>query len=221
MLAMAGTLPDSPQQGGSSSHQGGSAPEHGGSRSQRGGSASQHGGSTSRQSDNFGMLGLLLALRRDDPWDLLNMDLTTMGLDPKSRCLYKTFASPWADAPLRGDEPEFATLPACYNVQEVRPLQAGHYSKLEDRTLFYIFFSAPGDEAQLYAAEELSKRSWMFNKEIKTWMQRVKIMEMDPASEYGNYLVVDPATLKIVNKDDFLLYYEMLEDLPVLPPQKH
>jgi CCR4-NOT transcription complex subunit 2 len=75
-------------------------------------------------SDRFGLLGLLSVIRMSD-LDLttlaLGTDLTTLGLNLNSReNLYKTFASPWADGPVRG-EPEF-TLPACY-VQPAPRLQ--------------------------------------------------------------------------------------------------
>jgi CCR4-NOT transcription complex subunit 2 len=86
----------------------------------------QQGGLATPQ-DRFGLLGLLSVIRMSDP-DLttlaLGTDLTTLGLNLNSReNLYKTFASPWADGPTRG-EPEF-TLPACY-VQRAPRLQVKH-----------------------------------------------------------------------------------------------
>jgi CCR4-NOT transcription complex subunit 2 len=107
-------------------------------------------------SEQFGLLGLLSVIRMSDP-DLttlaLGTDLTTLGLNLNSReNLYKTFASPWAEGPTRGD-PEF-TVPQCY-VQQAPRLQPGYFSKFQQDTLFYIFYSMPNDEAQLYAADEL------------------------------------------------------------------
>jgi len=60
--------------------------------------------------DRFGLLGLLGVIRMTDP-DLttlaLGTDLTTLGLHLNSpENVFKTFASPWADAPLR-PEPDF------------------------------------------------------------------------------------------------------------------
>jgi len=88
LVGMAGTLRDSSKQGGSA-----------------------------HQPDRFGLLGLLSVIRMSDP-DLttlaLGTDLTTLGLNLNSReNLYKTFASPWADEPVRG-EPEFV-VPPCYD----------------------------------------------------------------------------------------------------------
>lgn len=78
--------------------------------------SSKQGGSA-QQNDLFGLLGLLSVIRMSDP-DLttlaLGTDLTTLGLNLNSReNLYKTFASPWADEPVRG-EPEFV-VPPCYD----------------------------------------------------------------------------------------------------------
>ena len=77
--------------------------------------------------DRFSLLGLLGVIRMTNP-DLttlaLGTDLTTLGLNLNSRDnLYRTFASPWAEGPAKG-EPEF-TLPQCY-VHEAPPLQVGH-----------------------------------------------------------------------------------------------
>ena len=46
------------------------------------------------------------------------------------------------------------------------------FSKFQHETLFYIFYSMPGEEAQLYAADELIHRGWGFHKEIKAWLMR-------------------------------------------------
>lgn len=66
---------------------------------------------TGAQPDRFGLLGLLSVIRMTDP-DLttlaLGTDLTTLGLHLNSSDnVYKTFAHPWADNPLR-PEPEFS-----------------------------------------------------------------------------------------------------------------
>ena len=78
----------------------------------------QQGGSqSSAQPDRFGLLGLLSVIRMTDP-DLttlaLGTDLTTLGLHLNSSDnVYKTFAHPWADNPLR-PEPDFSVSPASY-----------------------------------------------------------------------------------------------------------
>ncbi|CAL2264208.1 unnamed protein product [Prunus armeniaca] len=107
--------------------------------------------------DPFGLLGLLSVIRMSDP-DLtslaLGIDLTTLGLNLNStENLHKTFGSPWSDEPAKGD-PEFS-VPQCYYAKQPPALHQGYFSKFSVETLFYIFYSMPKDEAQLYAANEL------------------------------------------------------------------
>ncbi|KAG2673618.1 hypothetical protein I3843_13G087800 [Carya illinoinensis] len=107
--------------------------------------------------DQYGLLGLLSVIRMSNP-DLtslaLGIDLTTLGLNLNStENLHKTFGSPWSDEPAKGD-PEF-TVPQCYYAKQPPALHQSYFSKFTVDTLFYIFYSMPKDEAQLYAANEL------------------------------------------------------------------
>ncbi|EXC04349.1 putative NOT transcription complex subunit VIP2 [Morus notabilis] len=107
--------------------------------------------------DRYGLLGLLSVIRMSDP-DLtslaLGIDLTTLGLNLNStENLHKTFGSPWSDEPAKGD-PEF-NVPQCYFAKQPPALHQGYFTKFSVETLFYIFYSMPKDEAQLYAANEL------------------------------------------------------------------
>lgn len=173
--------------------------------------------------DQFGLLGLLSVIRMSDA-DLttlaLGTDLTTLGLNLNSReNLYKTFASPWAEGPMRG-EPEF-TLPSCY-VQPAPSLQPGYFCKFQRDTLFYIFYSMPNDEAQIYAAEELHNRGWFYHKEHQLWFTTVTNTEplvKTQNYERGSYYFFDPTVWEVGRKDNFVLQYEMLEKrpAPVLP----
>nr|PNR29749.1 hypothetical protein PHYPA_028443 [Physcomitrium patens] len=182
----------------------------------------QQGGMATPQ-DRFGLLGLLSVIRMSDP-DLttlaLGTDLTTLGLNLNSReNLYKTFASPWADGPVRG-EPEF-TLPDCY-VQRAPRLQPGYFSKFPQETLFYIFYSMPNDEAQMYAADELYNRGWFYHKDHKIWLTRV-LNEIPPVTtqtfERGAYYFFDHNTWDTGRKENFVLQYEHIEKRPQLPSQ--
>ncbi|KAH8952562.1 hypothetical protein BDL97_09G091100 [Sphagnum fallax] len=176
-------------------------------------------------SEQFGLLGLLSVIRMSDP-DLttlaLGTDLTTLGLNLNSReNLYKTFASPWAEGPTRGD-PEF-TVPQCY-VQQAPRLQPGYFSKFQQDTLFYIFYSMPNDEAQLYAADELCNRGWFFHREHKLWLFRVPNVEpfvKADSFERGSYYFFDHNTWETGRKDNFVLQFEMIEKRPQLPSQQH
>lgn len=171
--------------------------------------------------DKFGLLGLLGVIKMSEP-DLttlaLGIDLTTLGLNLNSReNLYKTFGSPWSDAPAKGD-PEY-TLPQCY-VQPAPRLQQGLFTKFQEETLFYIFYSMPNDEAQLYAANELYHRGWFYHKEHRLWFMRAPNVEplVKPnIYERGSYLYFDPVTWEKARKDNFVVQYEMLENKPHLP----
>ncbi|XP_059315181.1 probable NOT transcription complex subunit VIP2 [Lycium ferocissimum] len=172
--------------------------------------------------DPFGMLGLLSVIRMSDP-DLtslaLGIDLTTLGLNLNSaENLYKTFGSPWSDEPAKGD-PEF-TVPQCYYAKQPPPLNQAYFSKLQLDTLFYIFYSMPRDEAQLYAANELYNRGWFYHREHRLWFMRVANVEplvKTNAYERGSYICFDPNTWETIRKDNFVVHYEMLEKRPPLP----
>ncbi|XP_068311746.1 probable NOT transcription complex subunit VIP2 isoform X6 [Pyrus communis] len=172
--------------------------------------------------DLFGLLGLLSVIRMSDP-DLtslaLGIDLTTLGLNLNStENLHKTFGSPWSDEPAKGD-PEFG-VPQCYYTKQPPVLHKGYFSKFSVETLFYIFYSMPKDEAQLYAANELNNRGWFYHKEHRLWFIRVPNMEplgKTNTYERGSYHCFDPNTFETVRKDNFVVHYELLEKRPTLP----
>ncbi|XVF20142.1 hypothetical protein REPUB_Repub11eG0173000 [Reevesia pubescens] len=172
--------------------------------------------------DPFGLLGLLSVIRMSDP-DLtslaLGIDLTTLGLNlNSSENLHKTFGSPWSDEPAKGD-PEF-TVPQCYYAKQPPALHQGYFSKFTVDTLFYIFYSMPKDEAQLYAANELYNRGWFYHKEHRLWFIRVPNVEplvKTNTYERGSYHCFDPNSFETIRKDNFVVHYEMLEKRPALP----
>ncbi|XP_057449097.1 probable NOT transcription complex subunit VIP2 isoform X2 [Lotus japonicus] len=172
--------------------------------------------------DPFGLLGLLSVIRMSDP-DLtslaLGIDLTTLGLNlNSSENLHKTFASPWSEDPTKAD-PEFS-VPQCYYTKQPPTLHQGYFSKFSVETLFYIFYSMPKDEAQLYAANELNNRGWFYHKELRLWLIRVPNIEplvKTNTHERGSYHCFEPNTFEIIRKDNFVLQYELLEKRPHLP----
>ena len=114
-------------------------------------------GQTMDASDRYGLLGLLKLIRMSDQ-DLktlaLGTDLTLLGLNLNSPdVLFPSFQSPWADTPLRPKEPPFQ-LPACYKVSANLPPVPARMAQqqLSDETLFYVFYSMPGDVSQSAAA---------------------------------------------------------------------
>eukprot|EP00268_Persea_americana_P042903 TRINITY_DN4298_c0_g1_i6.p1 TRINITY_DN4298_c0_g1~~TRINITY_DN4298_c0_g1_i6.p1 ORF type:complete len:649 (-),score=126.07 TRINITY_DN4298_c0_g1_i6:356-2302(-) len=172
--------------------------------------------------DKFSLLGLLGVIRNHDP-DLaslsLGIDLTTLGLNLNSPDnLHKTFGSPWSDEPAKGD-PEHV-VPECYYTKPPPQLHQGYFAKFQLATLFYIFYSMPKDEAQLYAAIELYNQGWVYHREHHLWYVRVANMEplvKTNAYERGSYLCFNPNTWETVRKDNFVLYYDLLEKRPALP----
>ena len=109
-----------------------------------------------QKKSRFGLLGLLSVIKMTDQ-DLntlaLGLDLTTLGLNLNSPdYLYTTFNSPWSDEPSK-IVPKFK-IPECYSTQQNQPLNT-HFSKFQDESLFYIFYSMPKDILQICAAKEL------------------------------------------------------------------
>ncbi|KAH9624393.1 hypothetical protein KSS87_017948 [Heliosperma pusillum] len=174
--------------------------------------------------DPFGLLGLLSVIRMSDP-DLtslaLGIDLTTLGLNlNSSENLYKTFSSPWSDEPAKG-EPDF-NIPECYFGKQPPVLNQGYFAKFPLQTLFFIFYSMPKDEAQLYAANELYNRSWFFHKDLRLWLMRVPNMELPLKTnthERGSYLAFDPNSWDTSLKENFVIHYELVEKRPALHHQ--
>ncbi|XP_022755711.1 probable NOT transcription complex subunit VIP2 isoform X3 [Durio zibethinus] len=172
--------------------------------------------------DPFGLLGLQSVIRMSNP-DLtslaLGIDLTTLGLNlNSSENLHKTFGSPWSDESAKGD-PEF-TVPQCYYAKQPPALHQGYFSKFTVDTLFYIFYSMPKDEAQLYAANELCNRGWFYHKEHRLWFIRVPNVEplvKTSTYERGSYHCFDPNSFETIRKDNFVVHYELLEKRPALP----
>ncbi|KAG2320152.1 hypothetical protein Bca52824_013365 [Brassica carinata] len=151
----------------------------------------------------------------------LGIDLQAMGLDMTSKeNLFKTFASPWANEPLKEDQDHF-DLPQCYNAIQLPPPNQEMFRRFAMKTLFYIFYSMPKDEAQLYAANELNNRYWFYHKEHKCWFKRIgKPLLQTNAYERGTYDCFDLDKFETVQKENIVIYYEMLERRPSLPQHR-
>ncbi|XP_047310682.1 probable NOT transcription complex subunit VIP2 [Impatiens glandulifera] len=170
--------------------------------------------------DPFSLLGLLNIIRVRDPGLAslaLGLDLTTLGLNlNSSENLHKTFGSPWVDEPVKGD-PEF-NVPQCYYAKQPPPFNS-YFVKIPLDSLFYIFYSMPKDEAQLYAANELYNRGWFYHRDLRLWFTRVAKTEplvKTNTYERGSYICFDPNSWETLRKDNFVVYYEMLEKRPAL-----
>lgn len=165
--------------------------------------------------DAFGLLGLLNVIRMSDP-DLttlaLGTDLTTLGLNLNSpEPLWKTFVSPWAEGPSKQEiDPRIPDSYVASSLQMTRE----HWYHLKPDTLFYIFYGTPGEESQIRAGAELSRRGWMYHKELKSWITRVPNTTPDQKTdrvEVGSFLVFDVLNWEIVRKDGFTVSLDALE----------
>ena len=176
--------------------------------------------------DRFGLAGLLRMIHSESP-DVASLavgqDLMTLGLDLNSpeyeswapfeyvigilltitnRPLHPSFASPFVSSmsavPLEQD----FSLPSCYNVANIQPLQS-RIPSFSDETLFYIFYSMPRDIMQELAAEELMGRKWRYHKVERCWLTRDETypgpVDVERGvSERGVYLLWDPTSWKKV-----------------------
>lgn len=181
-------------------------------------------------SDRYGLLGLLQLIRMSDQ-DLktlaLGTDLTLLGLNLNSPdVLFPSFQSPWAEAPMRPKEPAY-NLPACYKITASLPpvphRMAPGQPQLSDETLFYTFYSMPGDINQLAAAAALYEHGWRYHKEQKVWITRSPGVEPSVRTgtyEEGTYIYFDIREWKKITKV-FHLQYDQLEErksTPAAPP---
>ncbi|EPS60846.1 hypothetical protein M569_13954, partial [Genlisea aurea] len=171
--------------------------------------------------DSFNLRGLLNIMRTGDNDSMIltqGIDLTTLGLNMSSNeSVHKTFASPWSEEPAKGD-PEF-TVPPCYYSKQPQPLSQAFFSKFPLETIFYVFYSMPKDEAQLYAGNELYNRGWLYHREQRFWFMRVPNVEplvKTNTYERGSYIIFDPNSWDTIRKDNFVVHYEVLEKRPTL-----
>ncbi|CAG8279385.1 unnamed protein product [Penicillium salamii] len=186
--------------------------------------------------DRFGLAGLLRMIHSESP-DVASLavgqDLMTLGLDLNQaeyethiprfhdimlnilRPLHTSFASPFVSSmsavPLEQD----FSLPACYNVANIQPLQS-RIPGFSDETLFFIFYSLPRDIMQELVAEELMGRKWRYHKLERCWLTRDETypgpVDVERGvTERGVYLLWDPATWKKIRRE-FILRYEDLDN---------
>ncbi|RPA80882.1 hypothetical protein BJ508DRAFT_415140 [Ascobolus immersus RN42] len=167
-------------------------------------------------SERLSLTGLVHLLRRDkeDPYNLsVGVDLTQLGLDftaADNAPLWPTFSSPWSDDQ-RVVMPEFE-LPSCYTVANTPALQTkvNHFS---DETLFYIFYTMPGDIMQEITADELTKRNWRYHTGLRVWLTKdpsSNPTQLTESSEKGVYIFFDPNSWERIRKE-YVLDYHFLD----------
>lgn len=145
--------------------------------------------------------------------DLASFENQAASGQPLLRSYAGPFAPPHAYAPRPLDSDY--TIPECYIVQNVAPIQQRISGFTED-TLFYIFYTSPKDIIQEEVATELMSRKWRFHMKEKMWLTRddttqsPTILEKD-VSEQGYYIWWDFRAWKRVRRS-YVLRYEDLDD---------
>jgi hypothetical protein len=67
-------------------------------------------------------------------------------------------------------------------------LQPEFFAKYDLSTLFYNFFYRPGTPAQLFSANELKRRGWLFHLKLQNWLRRLgEPTETNEGYEVANY----------------------------------
>ncbi len=114
--------------------------------------------------------------------------------------------TPVNPVPLARRKPQFPTVPL------LTPLE--HVERLEEDTLFFIFYYQQGTYEQYLAGRELKRRSWRFHKKYMTWFQHYEEPKLRTADkDQGSYVYFDFE--KEWNKrtiNDFTFEYQHLED---------
>lgn len=132
---------------------------------------------------------------------------TTLGMDLKTEdVLYPKFVSPWTSL-----EDDYK-IPPCYSIPELNLPTPKQMEKFSDETLFTIFYSMPKDVLQIFAAQQLSSRKWMYHKVEKKWYQRAMngIQSSTPSFEIGTYSCFDPDRWEVKTKDNYKLEYDKI-----------
>lgn len=145
-------------------------------------------------------------------------DLSTLGLSAEPGVsLLRSYPGPFAPpvaCPPRPLDSDF-TIPECYIVQNVAPVQSRISGFTED-TLFYIFYTSPKDIIQEEVATELMSRKWRFHMKEKMWLTRDDtttapvILDKD-VCEQGYYIWWDWRNWKRARRA-YTLRYEDLDD---------
>ena len=75
---------------------------------------------------------------------------------------------------------------------KMKLLRPEFMEKVDVSTLFYIFYYFPGTSYQFFAANQLKKRDWMFNKIEKTWYHRIsEVLQKGEDFEIAKFEVFD------------------------------
>ncbi|RDL33608.1 Uncharacterized protein BP5553_07976 [Venustampulla echinocandica] len=142
-------------------------------------------------------------------------DITNLGFDLNSSEPFSTqIYSLWDNEPSRPAIPRF-TLPECYRVHNVAPLES-KIQNFNDEALIFMFYSNPGDIQQIMAAQELHTRNWRYHKKLQQWLTKDEMMvpqALGNGTERGYYIFFDIKQWQRERRE-LTLVYDDLESLP-------
>ncbi|TVY90138.1 General negative regulator of transcription subunit, partial [Lachnellula willkommii] len=116
----------------------------------------------------------------------LGFDLSSS--EPFSTQLY----SLWDNEPSRPTIPRFS-IPECYRVLNVAKVDT-KIQNFNDEALIFMFYSNPGHEDQVRAAQELHNRNWRYHKKLQQWLTKDDMMvpqTLGNGTERGYYIFFD------------------------------
>ncbi|KAK4176700.1 putative general negative regulator of transcription subunit [Triangularia setosa] len=141
-----------------------------------------------------------------------------LGLDLRSNDLISTqIYSLFNAVPPRPAIPKF-TLPDCYQVKNVQPIEA-KISSFNEETLMWIFYSCPRDFKQQLAAVELMNRNWRWHKRLQLWLTKddqLVPQTLSPNAERGYYIVWDKDVWR-KERRELTLHYADLDTTSTSP----
>jgi CCR4-NOT transcription complex subunit 3 len=143
---------------------------------------------------------------REDRGNLGIFDLLALSLKGKPQILDSTIITPANPVPFQKRNIQFPTLPML--------TQQDIFGKLDDDTLFFIFYFQQGTYEQYLAAKELKRKNWAFHKKYLTWFQRYEDPKVETKEkEEGSYVYFDfeSGWCKKIKKE-FTIEFQQLEN---------
>lgn len=167
--------------------------------------------------DRYGIKGFFAMLRGqhgDQPAISSGLDIHSLGLDLSTpERLAQQIWSPFDDVPSRPVvQPH--TIPDCYKVVNVAPIEA-KLPNFSEETLMFMFYNNPQSDQQILAAEELRSRNWRYHKKLQMWLTKDDMMQpiqLGQGLERGFYVIFDPKTWTR-DRREMLLNHDDLENI--------
>ncbi|KAL5594617.1 hypothetical protein BROUX41_001536 [Berkeleyomyces rouxiae] len=173
------------------------------------------------EADKWGLKGLMTLMDKYPDYHAMvsGIDVHHLGLDLASTELISTQNYSLFDDVLPYPTITKFTLPDCYNVSNVQPIEQVIRS-FNEESLFWIFYSCPQDVRQHMAAAELHSRNWRWHKKLLVWITKDEIMvpqAINANEERGFYVVWDTNLWRKERRELFLSYVDLDTPSTVAP----